>query len=80
MSTPKALIEQLLCLKMNEYEIAAELCSAGVSVTQATINRIRHGRIKSTSFEIGTGLQRLLESRSVPSNSHAAVPLIERVA
>jgi hypothetical protein len=74
---PKALIEQLLSLKMNENEIAAELCSDGVPVTQATINRIRRGRIKSTSFEIGKGLERLLERRGT-SNSHASP--VERVA
>lgn len=77
MSTPKLLIEQLLSLEMNEYEIAAELCSAGVPVTQATINRIRRGRIKSTSFEIGTGLQQLLERRLPVSNDRAVT---ERVA
>jgi hypothetical protein len=64
MPTPKALIEQLLLLDMNEYEIAAELSSSGVPVTQATINRIRNGRIKRTSYDIGTGLQRLLDTRS----------------
>lgn len=72
MSTPKALIEQLISLKMNEYEIATELCSAGVSVTQATLNRIRRGQIKSTSFEIGMGLMKLVEARSGNSPPAAA--------
>ncbi len=33
----------------------------GVSVTQATINRIKTGAHKSTRFEIGMGLTRLLD-------------------
>ena len=56
---------------MNEYQIAYALCSSGVPVTQATINRIRRGRIKRTSYDIGRGLERLLESRQ--SNPRAAL-------
>lgn len=61
---------------MNEYEIAAALRSAGVPVTQATINRIRNGRIKRTSYDIGTGLQRLLEARTQSNSRTAATELV----
>jgi arginine repressor len=44
-----------------EQGIADALEAAGVDCTQATINRIKLGKIASTSFEVGTGLMRLHE-------------------
>lgn len=58
MSDPKTLAEELYEL-MNDREIADALRKSGIKVTQATINRIRCGQIKRTSFDIGAGLLHL---------------------
>jgi len=59
---PSTLIERLMTVAgMTETEIAAELTSNGVPVTQPTINRIKRG--SGTSYEIGMGLLRLSQTR-----------------
>jgi hypothetical protein len=59
---PKTLIKRLMSdAGMTETEIAAELTSSGVPVTQPTINRIKKG--SGTSYEIGMGLLQLAQSR-----------------
>lgn len=63
MSNPRFIIEKLVESGMNEREITDALRAEGIEVTAATINRIKHGLIKRTSFDIGTGLVRLQERR-----------------
>lgn len=53
------LIRELLARDMSETEIVDELRAMGVRITQPTLNRIKTGVQKSTSFDIGTGLTRL---------------------
>lgn len=64
---PKTLIERLMDAGMTETEIASELTSNGVPVTQPTINRIKKG--SGTSYEIGMGLLELAQSRIKPKRS-----------
>lgn len=66
---PKTLIERLISdAGMTETEIAEQLTSNGVPVTQPTINRIKKG-ISGTSYEIGMGLLQLAHSRFKPKRS-----------
>jgi hypothetical protein len=60
---PRALIEELVESGMTETEISESLRERGVDVTQATINRLKNGVHKSTSFDIGYGLMKLRDSR-----------------
>lgn len=64
MEDAKSLIEQLLETDMTETEISDELKKLGVEVTQATINRLKNGVHKTTSFEVGYGLMQLRKQRS----------------
>ena len=65
MLSPAEIIQDLVSIHhMTEEAIAAELKKQGISVTQATINRIKTGAHKSTRFDIGMGLTRLHERRS----------------
>lgn len=57
---PRVLVERLYEV-MNDREITDALRESGIDVTQATVNRIRHGKVKRTSYEIGAGLMRLHE-------------------
>lgn len=61
---PHEIVEQLISSGMTEAQIAAALTADGVSITQPTIHRIKHGA--STSFEIGCALLRLARSRAGP--------------
>jgi len=63
MATPKSVIADLQRSGMTEMQITEDLRQQGVEVTQATINRIKSGEIKRTSFEIGMALIRLQERR-----------------
>lgn len=63
MSDPKSIIDALILSGMKECDIAPALRQRGVKVTGATINRIKNGGIKRTSFEIGTGLLTLYKSQ-----------------
>jgi hypothetical protein len=59
---PKTLIKRLMSdAGMTETQIADELTSNGVPVTQPTINRIKKG--SGTSYAIGMGLLQLAQSR-----------------
>lgn len=59
---PKTLIKRLISdAGMTETQIADELTSKGIPVTQPTINRIKKG--SGTSYEIGMGLLQLAQSR-----------------
>lgn len=65
---PKTLIKRLMSdAGMTETEIATELTSNGIPVTQPTINRIKKG--SGTSYEIGMGLLQLAQSRFKPKRS-----------
>lgn len=64
---PKTCINRLMSDGMTETQIADELTSLGIPVTQPTINRIKKG--SGTSYEIGAGLQRLLQTRHKPKRS-----------
>lgn len=68
--TPQSIVEQLNSSGMSESEIAAALTAAGVSITQPTIHRIKHGA--STSFEIGCALVRLARSTTKQGKSATA--------
>jgi hypothetical protein len=59
---PKELIERLIKSGMTEVAISDALRDMDVEVTQATINRLKNGVHKSTSFEIGYGLLKLAQS------------------
>lgn len=62
---PKELIERLIESGMTEVAISDALRDMDVEVTQATINRLKNGVHKSTSFEIGYGLLKLAQSLRV---------------
>ena len=62
--TPARLIKKLMASGMTEEQIAEALRAQGIDCTQGTVNRIKSGYIKRTSFEIGMGLLQLAESRS----------------
>lgn len=65
MESPKSIIERLIARSgMTEEQIAEALRADGVEVTQATINRIKTGKHRKTSFEIGMGLVQLHKRRS----------------
>lgn len=72
MANPRYLIEQLIKGGMSEVEITDSLRAEGTEVTAATINRIKTGAIKRTSFDVGLGLMRLHERRQKTSRDHAA--------
>lgn len=61
---PKALIEQLIESGMNEREITDAICSEGVDVSAATVNRIKTGHIKRTGFDVGIALMHVLKKRA----------------
>lgn len=56
---PQTLIQQLIESGMKDCEIGKALRAGGTDVSDATVNRIKSGQIKRTSFEIGMGLMRL---------------------
>jgi len=64
--TPARLIKKLMAapINMTEEQIADALRQQGIDCTQGTVNRIKSGYIKRTSFEIGMGLLQLAENRS----------------
>ena len=64
MESPKTIIERLTGSGMTEEQIAEALRKSGVEVSQATINRIKTGKHRKTSFEIGMGLLRLHKRRT----------------
>ena len=71
MSDPKSIIEKLILSGMQESEIAPALREAGVEVTSATINRIKTGGIKRTSFDIGMGLVALYQAKTKQARKRA---------
>ena len=68
---PKAIIEELVESGMTEVAIADALKDMDVDVTQATINRLKNGRHKTTSFDIGFGLVKLRAQRMSEQRSRA---------
>jgi arginine repressor len=68
---PKTLVKRLIDAGMTQTQIAAELTSSGVPVTQPTINRIKKG--SGTSYEIGMALLRLSQSRIKSKRSASAL-------
>jgi hypothetical protein len=55
-------IEKLIeVADMSEVAITDAIRAEGTEVTAATINRIKTGHIKRTSFDIGAALMRLYE-------------------
>lgn len=71
---PKVCIEKLIESGMNEREITDALRADGVELTAATLNRIKSGGIKRTSFVIGMGLMRLCEKRFGAESVQGATP------
>ncbi len=63
----KLLIEKLIASGMNQTDIAKALQANGIEITQATINRLKQGKAKTTRFEVGIGLMRLANSRAKPT-------------
>lgn len=63
--TPQSIVERLISAGMTEAQIASALTAQGVSITQPTIHRIKHGA--GTSFEIGCALVRLAQSQGKSS-------------
>jgi hypothetical protein len=63
MSNPQSIIQQLINAGMKEREIADALREDGVEISIPTLNRIKNGIHRSTSFDIGMGLVRLYERR-----------------
>lgn len=63
MSNPRFIIQKLIDGGMKEREITDALREDGVEITIPTLNRIKNGRHRTTSFEIGMGLVRLYERR-----------------
>ncbi len=73
MTDPKTLIERLNDSGLNDSQIAEALAKDGVTVSQPTINRIKNGKHSRTSFEIGMGLLRLLQSRKPSKRAGSAL-------
>lgn len=67
--SPQSTVKLLIDSGMTESQIAAALTADGMSVTQPTIHRIKHGA--STSYEIGCALVRLAQSHIKPDTSAA---------
>ena len=59
----KGIIEQLISAGMTQTAIAEALRADGIEISQATINRLKQGVHKTTSFEVGIGLMRLASTR-----------------
>jgi hypothetical protein len=57
------MIQQLIDSGMKEREITDALREDGVEITVPTLNRIKNGKHRKTSFEVGMGLVRLYERR-----------------
>lgn len=57
------IISSLLKGGMTENSIVAELREMGVDTTQATINRIKCGRIDEPRYSLGAGLILLYKNR-----------------
>lgn len=71
--TPSAIIRNLIeSHRMTEQQIVEELASLGVSISQASLNRIKTGVHQRTSFETGMGLVRLHKRVSKGNRSRAA--------
>lgn len=67
----KRAIRELLDDGLSEQGIADEIEKAGVACTQATINRIKLGRVTNPGFAVGAGILRLHERRKQgKSSSH----------
>lgn len=58
---PAGLIKALIKAGMTEQQIADQLLLYGVTITQATINRIKSGEIEKAKFDVGMALVRLWE-------------------
>lgn len=63
MASPKFIVQKLIEAGMKEREIVEALREDGVEITIPTVNRIKNGIHRSTSFDIGMGLVRLFERR-----------------
>ncbi len=59
MDSPAQILRALTALGLTEKAIAERLARQDVAVSQATINRIKLGRIQRPSYEVGAALVRL---------------------
>lgn len=55
----KKIIDELLERGLSEADIAARLRAEGVSISQASINRLKRGAIKRPNYDLGSALLRL---------------------
>lgn len=53
------MLDELKATGFSDGELARRLSAAGCEVTQPTITRIRNGRQKSTSYDVGKAIERL---------------------
>jgi len=65
----KRAIRELIDDGLSEQGISDEIEKAGVACTQATINRIKLGRVANPSFAVGAGILQLHQRRSKGKSS-----------
>lgn len=56
-------VQQIADTGISDSEIARVIKASGVEVSQPTISRIRNGRIKAPSYELGVALKALHKKR-----------------
>lgn len=60
MDNPETVVDQLINRhNLNEPQIVKRLRKLGVKTSQPTINRIKNGKARRTTFELAQGLNRL---------------------
>jgi predicted transcriptional regulator len=66
-------VQQIADTGISDSEIARVISEGGVDVSQPTISRLRTGRIKAPSYELGVALKALHKKRRAARNGAAAL-------
>lgn len=53
------ILSELKSAKVSDSEIARRVNALGVEVTQATVNRMRHGELANPRYELGDAILRV---------------------
>lgn len=62
--SPREIINKLLAEGMTQKQIADLVTEKGVATSQETISRIASGDFKTTTFERGLAITKLIEDKS----------------
>jgi len=83
MESPETLVREIYeQYDLSESQIVAKLAELGVKTSQPTLNRIRHGKARGTTFELGAALLQLRDKlrRTQSPGLAEAVPGRERAS